>query len=167
MTIDEPSCTRVHDQLRIANIAYVQQESFDADRVVTVCQEPVVENVNIVYEWFNLDDGESDYGGECTYRLFSQAASSLTDALKRGEDVIIHCHRGRSRSASVAIAALGVCEDMSWDDMYARVEDSRPCIDPEGRLETFGRKFIRRNRDNELWRQRMREMFERGEENDS
>jgi hypothetical protein len=146
MTIDEPSCTRVHNQLRIANIAYVQQESFDADRVITVCQEPVVENVNTAYGWYNLDDGKSDYGGECTYSLFSQAASSLTDALRRGEDVIIHCHRGRSRSASVAIAALCVYSDMSWDDMYARVEESRPCIDPDGMLRVFGRGFVREHR---------------------
>lgn len=161
MSIDEPSVTRVHDQLRIANIAFVRRESFDADRVITVCQEPVVENVSTAYEYYKLDDGESDYGGECSYELFSQAAGSLVDSLQRGEDVMIHCHRGRSRSASVAIAALGVHDGMSWDDTYAVVQHRRPCIDPDGMLEKFGRRFVRENRG--LWKDAVQRAFERGE----
>ena len=162
MTIDEPSATRVYDQLTIANIAHVRQESLNCDRVITVCQEPVSDNVSAPYEFYNLSDGEGgdssyespscgnqsstgsqdNYGGECSYELFAAAAGSLVDALHRGEDVVIHCHRGKSRSASVAVAATAVRYSMFWHYARDAIERQRPQIDPNEQLVEYGKRFV-------------------------
>jgi len=143
VTIDTPSATRVHDQLTIANIAHVRQVSLDCDRVITVCQEPVTDNVSVPYEWYDLADGnDNGYGGECNYELFAAAAHSLTDALQKSEDVVIHCHRGQSRSASVAIAATAVRYNVFWHYARDAIERRRPEIDPNDTLVEFGKRFV-------------------------
>jgi len=142
VTIDQPSATRVHHQLTIANIAHVRQEPLDCDRVITVCQEPVTENVSVPYEFYSLSDGDDEYGGECSYELFEAVASSLVDALQRGDDVLIHCHRGQSRSASVAVAAMAARYDTHWQYTYNMIERKRSEIDLNETLVEFGRRFV-------------------------
>jgi len=142
MTIDTPSATRIHDQLTIANIAHVRQCSLDCDRVITVCQEPVVSNVSVPYEFYNLSDGDDEYGGECSYELFATAAESLLAALQQGDDVLIHCHRGQSRSASVAIAVLAVLFGRPWSASRTGIETRRPEINPNETLVEFGKRFV-------------------------
>ena len=142
-----PSATRVHDQLTIANIAHVRQCSLNCDRVITVCQEPVSDNVSCAYEFYNLSDGDDNYGGECSYELFEKAADSLVDALQRSEDVVIHCHRGKSRSASVAIAAMAVRYNTFWHYARDAIERQRPEIDPNETLVRFGKRFVDKHAD--------------------
>jgi len=143
MTVEDPSATRVHGHLTIANIAHVRQESLGCDRVITVCQEPVTDNVNVPYEWYDLADGEdSGYGGECSYELFAAAAHSLAGAFHRGEDVLIHCHRGQSRSASVAIAAEAMYMRWPWHGVQHEFQKQRPQIDPDETLVQFGKRFV-------------------------
>jgi len=146
VTIDTPSATRVHGRLTIANIAHVRQQPLDCDRVITVCQEPVTDNVNVPYEWYNMSDGDSGYGGECSYELFAAAAQSLVDAWYRNEDVLIHCHHGQSRSASVVIAASAVFFGSSWRGMRQVIERARPKIDPNETLVQFGEQFASEHR---------------------
>jgi predicted protein tyrosine phosphatase len=130
----------VWPRLGIADIEHVRRKQIDADRIITVCQEPVADNVSCAYEWYNMSDGSSSYGGECSQSLFDQAAASLVHALERWEYVLIHCHRGRSRSVAVAAAALAVLLDKH---VQAALEMCRhPEQDPDEQLIDFATRFV-------------------------
>lgn len=134
----------VHGQVWVADIGSVRENSTkDFDRVITVCQDHVADNVSCAYEWYNMADGECDgYGGDDSYARFKQAAESLLWALERGERVLIHCHAGKSRSTSVAMAALAVYEDIPWEDSFNMVKENRPSANPDSQLRRYSRRFV-------------------------
>ena len=133
---------KAHPLLHISDISYVRENPLDYDRVVTVCQDDVVDNVGCAYEYYNLSDGETTgYGGEFSYTLFEQAAGSVLDNLERGEKMLIHCHEGVSRSVSVASAAIAVHEDSRFEEA---LEDCRTDIEPDRGLVRFGHRFARK-----------------------
>ncbi len=107
-------------ELHITNITEARtMEKTPLDRVITVCQDSIEDNVsdNIEYSHYCMSDGrtevEEKYGGSCEYELFEEAANELYHALADGETVLIHCHAGKSRSVSVATAALGRLLDLT------------------------------------------------------
>jgi len=100
-------------ELHITNITQAfQMEKTIFDRVITVCQDSIEDNVSseTTYNHYCMSDGgvaEEQYGGSCEYELFAEAADELYNALSDNETVLIHCHHGTSRSIAVATAALG------------------------------------------------------------
>lgn len=112
------------------------------NRVITVCQESIEDNVGCQYNFFNMSDGEDEYGGECTYELFSEACNCLVDALENNETVLVHCHRGRSRSVSVVVASIAVYRDISYAESFWIVEQNRPQANPKVQLRNLIREFI-------------------------
>ena len=58
-------------------------------------------------------------------------ASGLIAARRgAGSGVLVHCQMGRSRSATITIAALMVAEGLSRDAAYLRVKGARPMAEP-------------------------------------
>jgi protein-tyrosine phosphatase len=115
------------------------------DRVMTVCQDSIEDNVSKTcdYSWYNMSDGEADgWGGSSDYSLFEQAADELHDALLDGESVLIHCHRGRSRSVSVTVAALGRILDVPRHESFDTVEYYRPQAHPDKLLMEYASRYI-------------------------
>lgn len=119
-------------ELHITNITEaVQMDKSEIDRVITVCQEPIDDNVSsdTEYSWYDMSDGdpvvEGQYGGSCEYSLFSDAANELYTALSDGETVLIHCHAGQSRSVSVSAAALGRLLDIGRADTLDTIHHYR------------------------------------------
>jgi len=81
----------------------------DLDVVITVCQESIRDNVpsETPYTHYCMSDGpDNQYGGSSEYDMFEDAAHDTFEALAHDMTVLIHCHRGMSRSVSVAVAAL-------------------------------------------------------------
>lgn len=138
------SMNQIDSQLWISDIVEVRTgptEQFD--RVITVCQENVIDNVGCSYEWYNMSDGpENSYGGDSSYSLFQQAATSLLSALRNGEAVLIHCHMGQSRSVSVAIAAYAVWKELDYEEARAEVMDKNGRSHPERQLVRYTKRFI-------------------------
>lgn len=135
---------QVHDQVWIADIGSVRENSTeDFDRVITTCQDHVADNVGCAYEWYNMSDGEADgYGGDSSYNMFETAADSLLWAIERGERVLVHCHMGQSRSVSVALSAIAVYEEMSYDEAFNYMKERRPVMQPDSQLRRYSRRFI-------------------------
>lgn len=109
-------------------------EKSHIDRVVTVCQDSIEDNVSDdkKYNFFCMSDGASnEYGGDHSYHMFSRAASVVFNSLKQEESVLLHCHMGASRSVSVATAALGRLLDLSRSDAYDLVKYYRPQAKPD------------------------------------
>lgn len=134
---------QINDRLWISDIRDAREKTFDGDAVVTVCQDDISDNVGCDYAHFDLADGPSDScGGRCSYELFASAVDTVVRRVSNGQEVLVHCHMGQSRSASVCIAALGVLHGMSYEEGYARVRDARTIINPDETLVRFARKFI-------------------------
>ena len=58
------------------------------------------------------------------------AASWIAARRSAGQSVLVHCQMGRSRSATIAIAALMAAEDLSRDAAYLKVKGARPMAEP-------------------------------------
>lgn len=120
-------------ELHITNITEAaQMDKSNFDRVITVCQESIEDNVSdqMEYSFYCMSDGdpivEGKYGGSCEYQLFKEAAQELYQALTDNETVLIHCHSGESRSVSVAVAALGQLLSLHRSEAMDLVHHYRP-----------------------------------------
>lgn len=121
------------------------------DRVITVCQENVEDNVGCKYDHFCMADGpHNSYGGDSSYELFHEAAITLLGSVTYGEEVLIHCHMGRSRSASVVIAVLGALNDVTYSDALSVVTESR-YVQPDKTLAQHAKKFIQESEQRRLF----------------
>ncbi|KAI0264762.1 DSPc-domain-containing protein [Gloeopeniophorella convolvens] len=58
------------------------------------------------------------------------AVEDIDSALRRGQNVLVHCQQGVSRSAAIVIAYLIRKRGMSFDSAIAYVRQRRPCIKP-------------------------------------
>ena len=58
------------------------------------------------------------------------AASWIAARRSTGQGVLVHCQMGRSRSATIAIAALMAAEGLSRDAAYLKVKGARPMAEP-------------------------------------
>ncbi|KAJ6548551.1 protein-tyrosine phosphatase-like protein [Mycena capillaripes] len=58
------------------------------------------------------------------------ACDYIRAALARGENVLVHCHQGVSRSASIVIAYLIRDRGMGYDAAYEFAKSRRACIRP-------------------------------------
>lgn len=116
----------------------------DLDRVITVCQEEVCDNISsdIEYNFYNMSDGDDGYGGSAEYGVFERAADILYHALEQDEVVCIHCHMGQSRSVSVSIAALGRLLGIMPGEAWNIVERYRPQAHPNNLLLDHARQYI-------------------------
>lgn len=139
---------QVHTQVYVANITGARTSPMDDyDVVMTVCQDSIEDHIpsGVEYEFFNMADGPhaSDaYGGRFDYDFFEEAAQALLDHLEADRTVMIHCHAGQSRSASTAVAALGVYTEASYYETYNNVESQRPQIHPDEVLSRHAIRFI-------------------------
>lgn len=138
----------ISDDLWISGIQKVREESTGQfDRVISVCQDEVSDNVGCNYNHFNMADGPAcGYGGDCSYELFHEAALMALASLTYGETVLVHCHVGKSRSVSVSIAALAVYNHWTYEKAYNVVEEGRPQMHPDGLLIEHAKKFISNSR---------------------
>lgn len=136
---------RIHPDLWISDLETVRSTSFEADQVVSVCQDSVAENVGCSYQHFNMADGEEDeWGGNNDYELFADAVNDVISAVENGDDVVVHCHMGRSRSAAVCIAALGALDSVPYSEAYRLVNNARR-IDPDPLLVEHANRYLWRN----------------------
>lgn len=143
---------QVYPQLWIANISgarngHPEQGVGYFDAVVTVCQDSIEDHIpeDVEYHFFEMADGPHSadaWGGRHDYEYFEYAARTILAHLENGDEVLVHCHAGQSRSASTSIAALGAYHEVSYFDMYDDVKSQRPQIHPDGLLESHAQRFI-------------------------
>lgn len=144
------SIDHIEHGLHIASIRAVQaNETGEYDRVISVCQDTCRQNVSEAtpYEHYPLaDDPESrhHWGGSYEYEDFAAAAESVLSSLQADADeqVLVHCHVGKNRSAAVCAAALAVHTDRTFEDALAVVEDTRPKVDPNYLMQAHGKQFV-------------------------
>ncbi|KAJ7103835.1 protein-tyrosine phosphatase-like protein [Mycena epipterygia] len=93
--------------------------------------------------WLPQDDADAAAGGYTCHRIDIQdrkstalrphlaaACDYIRASLAGGENVLVHCQQGVSRSASIVIAYLIRERAMSYDAAYELVKSRRQCIRP-------------------------------------
>jgi protein-tyrosine phosphatase len=144
------SIDHIDHGLHISSIRSVQShETNQYDRIISVCQDIVPQNISdeTPYEHFMLADDErsrDEWGGSTSYTVFARAAESVVDALEAvpDEDVLVHCHVGKNRSAAVCAAALAVYEDTSYAEAFTKVKEARPMVNPTELMRQHGERFV-------------------------
>lgn len=138
------TATQIVGNLYIGDIEdVVHGDTSKFDTVIGVCQNDSSDNVACRYEHFNLKDGPSDTGvGEYSYDLLEDAIAAALRARLRRDTVLVHCHSGQSRSATVCIATIAMLEGHSWDEAYNIVKDARPIVNPHPKLVEDGKRFV-------------------------
>ena len=134
--------TRLAHNLYIASIDEVAETSTaNFDTVISVCQDTVEDNVSVglardadsgsteaeevgcSYHHFPLaDDRESqrNWGGSIAYDDFVRAAEKAIASVQSGR-TLIHCHKGRNRSAAICAAVLASVYDYGFAQAIDRV----------------------------------------------
>lgn len=142
------TASRITDQLYVGDIQDAREAPTDRfDRVVTVCQDEVSDNVGCAYNWFNMSDGpENSYGGDSSYELFAEAADCVLASLDDGETVLVHCHMGQSRSVAVAAAALAVFKQAYAERGFEWVRQGRGQTHPDHSLRLHAIRYADENR---------------------
>lgn len=139
----------ITDQLWISDIESVRERPTSRfDRVITVCQDGVSDNVGCKYEHYELADdeiAEKNWGGSADYGAFAEAAQSAVEALRRDEVILIHCHAGQNRSAATCAAALAVYEESGYHDAFGKVGAARPIVNPNQTMKSHAERFIETN----------------------
>lgn len=141
------TATQIVGNLYIGDIQDVREgDTSRFDTIIGVCQDDCSDNVSCKYQHFNLADGPEDQighnPGEYSYELLEDAITAAFSARLRRETVLVHCHAGQSRSATVCIAALALLEGHSWEEAYNIVEDARPIINPHPQLVDDAKRFL-------------------------
>lgn len=136
----------VVDGLFIADIDQVRHQSLDVDLVVSVCQDKTEDNVSLPYDQFPLADDEEavkHWGGTVEYETFAQACERVLQALRDGEEVVVHCHAGQNRSAAICAAVAAVREGVEFKEGFELVRDVRPIANSTRLMEQHAKQFVR------------------------
>lgn len=59
------------------------------------------------------------------YSVFKRTNKFIKDALQRGENILIHCHAGVSRSATITTAYIMSSQNLSYNEAYKIVKSMR------------------------------------------
>ncbi|KAJ7486504.1 phosphatases II, partial [Mycena latifolia] len=82
------------------------------------------------YHRIDLADSTSAASAADLHAALPDACAYIAAALDKGENVLVHCHQGVSRSASIVIAFLIHDHHMSYDGAHALVRGRRLCVRP-------------------------------------
>ena len=142
---------RVGPGLWVCDIATVRERPTDRfDRIVTVCQDSVAANVSpaTAYHHVALSDGppEGHVPGACDRETVARAIDHVVAGLESGDETLVHCHAGRSRSPTIAAAALAIHTDQDFDDaLYAVTQTNGPTF-PHPMILDFARDVVDESR---------------------
>ena len=119
------------------------------DRIITVCQDSIEDNVpdSIPYEWYNMSDGMSEYGGDDSMALFQRATFTIIYALIVEETILVHCHAGQSRSVTTVAAAIALYDDRDVNDVISDIKDIRD-VEPNEEMVKKAQRLVENINDN-------------------
>jgi atypical dual specificity phosphatase len=125
----------VYESLWIGDIQDAREEAlgeFGISKVITVCQDTVESNIGCEYTHYNMSDGpDNKYGGDYSFNIYQQASDELFRAINSNKTVLIHCHKGQSRSVSVAMGVICRLENISAVEALNLIKENRPEANPD------------------------------------
>jgi protein-tyrosine phosphatase len=87
-----------------------------------------------------------DIKSENISKYFNECSEFISNSIKEGGKVLVHCSYGISRSASIVIAYM-IDEGYSYSEAYEKLEEVRPIINPN---EGFRKQLLKYYLDKEM-----------------
>lgn len=81
-----------------------------------------------VYERPMMDGPRNDH------EAFIGAVHTVLSEVEAGEQVLVHCSAGASRSPAVVATVLALSTEMTLDSAFQRLNERRPLVDPHEAL---------------------------------
>lgn len=135
----------VMDHLYIGSaLPSTQQSVFDHLNITAVVNltsrnRSLLHNPNFNnYLYFNVSDDESQNITE----VFDRGIPFIEKAISRGENVLVHCQRGRSRSGILVVAYVMKTMDVSFDEALQFIQRKRPEVQPNPGFERQVKKYF-------------------------
>eukprot|EP00095_Tigriopus_kingsejongensis_P000103 snap_masked-scaffold1424_size42081-processed-gene-0.5 protein:Tk00103 transcript:snap_masked-scaffold1424_size42081-processed-gene-0.5-mRNA-1 annotation:"dual specificity protein phosphatase 12-like" len=106
-------------------------ESHGITHIVTLDSVPLPRKISsFLPKIRNLHIQVTDLPDEDILSFITQALAFINDGISSGGSVLVHCFRGKSRSATVVIAFLMQKYNLSLEQAFARVKVKRDCVNP-------------------------------------
>lgn len=123
--------SRVSDQLYVGNI-------YDAINIEWLEQHNITHIVNCIKGFDNLYPREfkylslhlDDQPQQTLYHVFEPSYKFIRDAIHNGGTVLVHCHAGVSRAASITIYFLMKVKGWSYVEALQYLRKFRPIVNP-------------------------------------
>ncbi len=82
----------------------------------------------VKYMRLDLDDSSSSKDQQKMYAFLPRAVAFIRDQIRQGRNVLVHCHAGIQRSATVAVAYLASTYGMSLQEAADAIHSRRPVV---------------------------------------
>jgi len=128
---------RITKKLAVCNEQKAREVGSEFDRVISLSSE--IEHTTHSHL---IKDGEHDYN------VFESAVECASSGIESGEDVLVHCRAGISRSVSVCIATYVESYDVDYSKAYQ--ECTRGFQNPDANLTESAKRYITENTDMRL-----------------
>lgn len=73
---------------------------------------------------------------------FRDAVRAVRNAIDGDDQVLVHCYEGRERAPTVVATALAIERGSSFDEVFERIREARPIVDPPESLRELGREVV-------------------------
>ena len=93
------------------------------------CKKDIKYN-NITSLFINLPDGGNPHNGKAIDDYFPLAIDFIQNAIDNNGKVLVHCHMGISRSATLVMAYIMNINKLPYEKVLLMVRNKRPIIDP-------------------------------------
>lgn len=128
-----PKPFEIRDDLYISDLESAEQYGDEFEHVITLSQDPHDHTTQFV----PLFDDETN-----TQEDFDRAVAVTLKAMREDGDVLVHCHAGISRSATVLITALAHEKESTFEAEYDTVWEAKPSIAPHPELRKQALDFL-------------------------
>jgi protein tyrosine phosphatase len=113
--------------LYLSGIEGVKQiNEHNINYVLSVIKEYPKLDENINHMIIEIDDGFS----QKIDSFFEKAFHFIEEALQNKKNILVHCHAGVSRSATIVISYLMKKNKMKYENAYNLVREKRPIVSP-------------------------------------
>lgn len=117
---DEDTALRIHDEYDTV-VTLTKRNAFPSDEMNAHC--PLV-------------DGENEQ------IVFDNAVRVVRDAWDNGDDVLVHCAVGTSRSPTVVTAVIADVRDLRFEDAFDVVRDAKGSVTPHPDIVNNAKEYL-------------------------
>ena len=141
------SVTQIVPQIWIGDKLISQKQSFFDDKKISVvinCTKEIQFMSNKITYRLDIDDDLSNFASTAMYNDIYNIISFMDKEIEKGNNILVHCHKGRQRSANVVAAYLMKYSRINYTAAMKYIQSKRPeCFTPSNNFEIVLKKIER------------------------
>ena len=125
--------SKIDDNLYLCGNTFTKKDLDDMGitHILNISHEKDPDYSNITTMFIQMPDGGGlSKEGKTIDEHFQSAIDFIQNARDKGGRVLVHCHMGISRSATLVIAYLMKTQNKSYNTVLTMVKNKRPIVDP-------------------------------------